>query len=71
MNRPNAYTGMIGSRKKVAETFKLLIEDDGFSQEQIDTIYSPIGVSIKAETPEEIAVSIAAEMISVRAGHGK
>jgi len=71
MKRPNAYIGMIGSKKKVAETFKLLVEVDGFPQEQIDQIYSPIGVAIKAETPEEIAVSIAAEMISVRAGHGK
>ena len=68
---PNAYIGMIGSRKKVGETLKILNEKDGFSQEKLDKIYSPIGLSIHSETPEEIAISIAAEMITVRAGHGK
>jgi len=68
--KPHAYIGMIGSRGKVAEVYKMLRED-GFSQEQLDKVYSPIGLSIHAETPEEIAVSIAAEMIQVRAGFGK
>lgn len=67
---PNAYIGMIGSKKKVAELFGILLEE-GFSQEQIGKVYSPIGLQIHSETPEEIAVSIAAEMINVRAGHGK
>jgi len=68
---PSAYVGMIGSRKKVAETLRILHEEDGVGQERLDKVYSPIGISIHSETPEEIAVSIAAEMITVRAGYGK
>lgn len=65
-----AYLGMIGSKKKNAFLYdKLKLE--GVTQEQIDKIYSPIGLSIHSETPEEIAISIVAEMIQVRAGHGK
>ncbi|MHC1721807.1 MAG: XdhC family protein [Aminipila sp.] len=61
-----AYIGMIGSRKKVAYTFDLL-EKQGVSRERLEKVHSPIGIDIKAETPEEIAISITAEMISVRA----
>lgn len=70
LQRKNAYIGMIGSRKKVAESFALLAEE-GVPQEQLEKVYSPIGLSIKAETPEEIAISIAGEMIKVRADYGK
>lgn len=70
LKKPNAYIGMIGSKGKVAELYKML-KEDGFTQEDLDKVYSPIGLSIFAETPEEIAISIAAEMIKVRAGHGK
>lgn len=61
-----AYIGMIGSRKKVAHTFELL-EKEGVSREKLQKVHSPIGIDIKAETPEEIAISITAEMIKVRA----
>ncbi|NLY70454.1 MAG: XdhC/CoxF family protein [Clostridiales bacterium] len=64
------YIGMIGSKKKIAETFKKL-QENGFSNEELDAVYTPIGIEIHADTPEEIAISIAAEMIMVRAGHGK
>lgn len=70
LKRKTAYIGMIGSRGKVAELYRML-KEDGFSQEELDRVYSPIGLSIFAETPEEIAISIAAEMIKVRAGHRK
>jgi xanthine dehydrogenase accessory factor len=70
MGRAAAYVGMIGSKTKVADTMSKLSED-GFSQEELDKIYTPIGLSIFAETPEEIAISIAGEMIKVRAGHGE
>lgn len=70
LKRTTAYIGMIGSRNKVAEVYRMLRED-GFSQEELDRVYSPIGTNIFAETPEEIAVSIAGEMIKVRAGHGE
>ena len=60
------YIGVIGSRKKIAHiTAKLLA--DGFSREEIDRVHTPIGIAIKADTPAEIAVSITAELIKVRA----
>lgn len=65
-----AYIGMIGSRKKVAHTFELL-EKEGVSKEMLQFVHSPIGIDIKAETPEEIAISITAEMIRVRALAGE
>lgn len=69
LRRTTAYIGMIGSRHKVAELYRML-KEEGFSQEEIDRVYSPIGTNIYAETPEEIAISVAGEMIMVRAGHG-
>ncbi len=61
------YIGMIGSRKKREATYAAL-KKEGFTQADIDRVYSPIGLSIGADTPEEIAVSIVGELISVRAG---
>jgi xanthine dehydrogenase accessory factor len=65
----SAYVGMIGSRKKNAMLFDRLREE-GVSEEDIKRVYAPIGENIYAETPEEIAISIAGEMIRVRSGHG-
>ncbi len=60
------YIGVMGSRRKIAViTKKLLL--DGFSQEEINRFSTPIGVEIYAQTPAEIAVSVAAELIRVRA----
>ena len=67
LGRDFKYLGMIGSRSKVAQTMKRLAEE-GFTQEQIDRAHSPIGLKIGAETPEEIAISVAAEIIAVKAG---
>jgi len=65
--RTNAcYIGMIGSRRKIAGTNAKLLEA-GIAQKDIDRVYTPIGIDIKAETPAEIAISIAAELIMVRA----
>ena len=61
------YIGMIGSRRKISIIYKKLMEE-GFSEKDIERVYSPIGIDIGAETPEEIAVSIVAELIKVRAG---
>lgn len=61
------YLGMIGSRKKVATVFEQLREK-GISEESIKRVQAPIGISIGAETPEEIAVAIAAQLIAVRSG---
>jgi xanthine dehydrogenase accessory factor len=59
------YIGMIGSRHKREVIFKALREE-GFSEDLIRSVHAPIGLDINAETPEEIAVSITAELIQVR-----
>lgn len=59
-----AYIGVIGSKRRWATTTKKLIEM-GVSQKSIKQIHSPIGIEIYAETPEEIAVSIMAEIIKL------
>ncbi|MDY3954516.1 MAG: XdhC/CoxI family protein [Anaerovoracaceae bacterium] len=69
VTKENAYIGMIGSRGKVKINLDQLASE-GVSKKTLDKIYSPIGLEIYSETPEEIAISIAAEMIQVRAGHG-
>lgn len=61
------YIGMIGSRRKRDAIFAALGQE-GFSRPDFDRVFSPIGLKIEAETPEEIAVSIVAELIQVRAG---
>jgi xanthine dehydrogenase accessory factor len=60
------YIGMIGSRKKRDTVYRNLL-DGGFTPEDIDRVHSPIGLDIQAETPEEIGVSIVAELILERA----
>jgi xanthine dehydrogenase accessory factor len=60
---------MIGSRRKIAMVYDKL-KEEGFTQKEIDRVHAPVGLDIGAETPEEIAVSIVAELISVRAGRG-
>jgi len=59
------YIGMIGSRNKNRTVFSHLLAK-GIPQEQIDRVHAPIGLDIKAQTPEEIAISILAEIILVR-----
>lgn len=63
-----AYTGMIGSRKKVAAMRENFIEKEYATKEQWDKIHTPIGLDIGSQTVEEIAVSIAAQLIQVRNG---
>lgn len=61
------YLGMLGSRYKVKTLFDNLIQE-GISPEQIAKVHAPVGISINSMTPAEIAVSIAAEIISVKNG---
>ncbi|BAL00764.1 putative xanthine dehydrogenase maturation protein [Oscillibacter valericigenes Sjm18-20] len=61
------YIGCIGSRQKLALCRDRLLKE-GFTPEEYAVLHAPIGLSIGAQTPEEIAVSVAAEMIAVRAG---
>jgi xanthine dehydrogenase accessory factor len=65
------YVGMIGSRRRVKATFDALLAD-GFSTELLRTVHAPIGLDLGAETPAEIALSIAAELVhSWRGGTGR
>ena len=57
-----AYIGLLGSKNRWAATKQGLIEQ-GVSPEKIAKLKSPIGIYIKAETPDEIAISILAEVI--------
>ncbi len=72
IEQPHTYVGMIGSKKKVNTCLQGL-RDKGMSEDVIKSIYSPIGIHIAANTPAEIAVSIAAELADVRnkAGSGQ
>lgn len=67
LNTPAPYIGVIGSRRRWAETTRLLLAD-GFTEAQLERFHSPIGLELNAETPKEIAVSIMAEIMMVRRG---
>jgi xanthine dehydrogenase accessory factor len=67
VNRGAGYVGMIGSKRRVSTVLRHLAEE-GFAIEDLERVYTPIGFDIGAETPEEIAVSIMAEIIAVRRG---
>ena len=67
LSKPWRYAGLIGSRRKV----RLLTEQvlaDGFDPAKVESVCAPIGLDIGAETPEELAVSIAGELVAVRRG---
>lgn len=66
MKTDASYIGCIGSRKKVAATKKYL-SDNGISVSELEKLHSPIGLELYGDTPAEIAISIAAEMIKCRA----
>ena len=62
---PARYIGMIGSQRKVIAIYKEL-EREGIAREKLARVYAPMGIEIGAITPEEIAVSVAAELIAIR-----
>ncbi len=62
---PPRYIGMIGSRRKVISVYKALAKQ-GTSLDKFDRVHAPVGLDIGALTPDEIAVSITAELIAVR-----
>ena len=71
LDSPAAYIGIIGSKRRWATTVKAL-KEKGISDEKIARVHSPMGLELQAETPEEIAVSIMAEVLMVRGkGTGK
>ncbi|MEE4134573.1 MAG: XdhC family protein [Desulforhopalus sp.] len=61
------YIGMIGSKRKQEAICRALL-DQGFTETDLQRVHSPIGLAIGADTPEEIAVSIVAELVKARAG---
>ena len=61
------YLGMIGSKSKRDALYRKLHEEEGFPMEQLQAVCCPIGLEIKAETPAEIAISIAGQLIELRA----
>jgi len=62
---PLGYLGMMGSKPKIAQIMQEL-QKQGISASALDTVYAPIGIPIPSNTPEEIAISIAAQLIKVR-----
>lgn len=65
INKNWKYLGILGSNYKIAK-LKNDFEKEGFSPHRLSSIHAPIGIAIKSQTPEEIAISIAAEMILVK-----
>jgi xanthine dehydrogenase accessory factor len=68
LKKPYAYLGMIGSRRKVELTKKMLRETNFADGQTIENIDMPMGIAINAESPEEIALSIMAKIIKVKNG---
>ena len=60
-----AYIGMVGSKRKAAVVYQSLA-DEGTSKEKLKSVHTPVGLDIGAQTPEEISVSIIAEVIMAR-----
>jgi xanthine dehydrogenase accessory factor len=65
LNAPSAYIGMIGSERK-RHLFERQLREEGFDTESLGRVRSPMGLPIAADTPEEIAVAVVAEMIAIR-----
>lgn len=67
LETPAGYIGMIGSPSKVRQIFRTLLKE-GLSQDDLTRVYAPIGLDLGAETPDEIALAIAAELLLWRRG---
>ncbi|MDD4076158.1 MAG: XdhC/CoxI family protein [Eubacteriales bacterium] len=67
LSKNASYVGMVGSKRKVGTLFASLREK-GFTKEQLDNVYTPIGLDIGSETPEEIALSVMAEIMQLKKG---
>jgi len=71
LGRPLRYLGLIGSRRKKTVIFAELASEDGVGSDALARVRCPIGLPIGGETPEEIAVSIVAELLQVRNNRGQ
>lgn len=70
LTRPSAYVGMIGSRRKTKIVYDH-VAGRGVDARLLENVHAPIGLDIEAETPQEIAVSIVAELVKVRGARKK
>ena len=68
IHSPAKYIGMIGSRRRIKACFERFRDEEKIAEEVIQRVFAPIGLDINTETPEEIALSILAEIIKVRRG---
>ncbi|HVA57891.1 MAG: XdhC family protein [Gemmatimonadaceae bacterium] len=67
LRAPVGYIGLMSSRKRIA-ALRGFLADEGFAAEELDRIHAPIGIDIGARTPAQVAVSIAAQLVAIRAG---
>lgn len=65
IDKPAAYIGMLGSKRRVLTVFGML-KQEGIGEEAFQRVHAPIGIPIGAETPQEIAVSILAEVVKAK-----
>jgi len=65
LTTPAKYIGLLGSRRKI-QLFRETLEKEGVIPSQLARLHAPVGIAIGAETPEEIAVSIAAQLVAAR-----
>jgi xanthine dehydrogenase accessory factor len=65
MDKRSTYTGVLGSRKKLEKMFADY-RKEGLDEEKLSSIHAPIGIPVNSRTPEEIAISIAAQIIAVK-----
>ena len=70
LRTPAYYIGVVGSKKKIAAV-NAKLREAGFTEEDLARVVNPIGLPIQSETPAEIAVSIAAQLIERRANYRK
>jgi len=70
LKTPAHYIGMMGSQRKVLTSYERLLQY-GFKREELKRVHSPIGIEVGAMTPEEIAISVVAQLIRVRRGYSK
>lgn len=67
IDAPVAYIGMIGSRRRVRGVLEL-VKGEGYSEEWLERVHAPIGLDVGSQTPEEIALSVMAEIVKARRG---
>jgi xanthine dehydrogenase accessory factor len=67
LRSPVRYVGMLAGRRR-ADAVRAVLRDEGFTEDEIARLYAPIGLDIGGREPEAIALSIAAQVVAVRAG---